>query len=356
MQRDTSLPALRDLNFGLAGQDGHDMFQRMTKLNDQLWFVLLSFGAVALTLTGAFMALNNEPLSKIIVAGILIFCGCMLGLNGVSELKPKQSGQTENSPADTSSQTSKAPPSSSPKPSPPKTIEDGEDAALLVAEGYRRTEYPHRWEKDGPDADAPFDEQQVVIYDENGAWLTTASVFVVLNDCAWAPGSAKYFKNRNETDCRLETLLALPEFSHRLASARHLVFVGMESFKDAPTAATSDDCDHQSLTECRAERLVTRTYNAYFNDETKVRPELWELDIGYANTKSAALEWYQRRALILGIRNRRPSLAVEDAVTKIAAGTKIGTVYLADYSRAATARAQHVPYDAWGTGSPDRHR
>ena len=329
----------------------------MTKLNDQRWLILLGIGIAAFSGTGTFMALNQDPLPKIGVAGILIFCGVMLGFNGLSELTQKPTDQPMGNISGDASQIPTAKPAVPPTPLPSKTIEDGEDAALLKAEGYHPTSYPHRWEKNGPDTDAPFDEQQVVIYDDNGAWLTTASVFVVLNDCAWVSGSAKYLKNRNNTDCKLETLLAFPEFRDRLSSSRHLVFVGVESFLNAPMAATSDDCNHQSLAGCRADRLVTRTYNAYFNDETQVRPELWELDIGYAKSKVPAMEWHQRRALIIGIRNRRPSLNVEDAVTKIAAGTRIGTVSLSDYSKAATARAQHVPYDAWGTdGTWDTHR
>ncbi|MEO1100250.1 MAG: hypothetical protein AAFW65_00235 [Pseudomonadota bacterium] len=303
------------------------------------------------------MALNDDPWPKIIVAGILILCGVILGLDGFRDWQPKSKSEAGGIVSATPSQTIEASPAVPATPSLPKTIEDEEDEALLVAEGYHRTDYPHGWEKRGPDADAPFAEQQVIIYDESGSWLTTASVFVVLNDCAWVPGSAKYFKNRNNTDCKLETLLAFPEFRDRLSSARHLVFVGMESFLNAPQAASSDECNHQSLTECRADRLVTRTYSAYFTNETKVRPELWELDIGYAKTESPALEWYQRRALIIGIRNRRPALDVENAVTQIAAGTWIGTVGLFDYSEAATVRAQNIPYDDWSTGgAPDRHR
>lgn len=329
----------------------------MTKLSDQRWLILLSVGIAVFSGTGTFMALNHDPGAKFVVAGILIVCGFMLGFNGLGDLKQKPNGQPSGIAPGPPSQPPELSPEAPATPSRPKTIEDGEDAALLKAEGYLPTDYPHRWEKYGPDADAPFEEQQVVIYDESGAWLTTASVFVVLNDCAWVPGSARYFKNRNNTDCKLETLLAFPEFRDRLSSARHLVFVGMESFLNAPKAASSDDCSHILLSECRADRLVTRTYNAYFNDETKVRPELWELDIGYANTKSSALEWHQRRALIIGIRNRRATLDIEDAVTKISAGTKIDTVGLSEYSKVATARAQHVPYDSWGTGGPpDTHR
>lgn len=329
----------------------------MTKLNDQRWFILLGVGIGALSVTGTFMALNSDPWPKIIVAGILLLCGFLLGLSGMRDFKPKTSGSAElNEPAPEGGEKALSDPAPE-LPSRPKTIEDGEDPVLLEALGYGRTDHAHRWEKDGLDTDAPFDEREVVVYDENGSWLTTASLFVVLNDCAWAPGSAKYFKNRNDTDCSLETLLAFPEFKDRLASARHLVFVGVESYDGAPKDASSEDCSHVFLTECRADRLVTRTYNAYFNDDSQVRPELWELDLGYALTASPALEWYQRRALILGIRNRRPSIDLEYAVTKIAAGTKVGTVKLSDYSNFATAQAEHIPYEAWSSGGgPDTHR
>jgi hypothetical protein len=227
----------------------------------------------------------------------------------------------------------------------------------LRASGYVPSGFPHGWEKPQPDADAPFEETAAIIYDENGNWETSASVFVVLKDCAWAPGSAKAFKNRNNTDCRLETVLSYPEFQNRLSSANHLVFVGMESYRNAPKPASSPDCGHVFLTACRADRLITRTYSEYFRDDTKHRPELWELDIGYANAMTATLEWDQRRAVILGIRNRRPGLAVEDAITKVATGARVGVVKLWDYSKASTARAEHIPYGDWGTGGrPDTHR
>ncbi len=303
------------------------------------------------------MASNSDPWPKIIVASILIACGLVLGGFGIYELIPSKSDesgtkdQTETQVERASSDTA------SNLPSRAATIEDGEDPVVLRANGYSPTDRPHRWEKDGPDADAPFDEKEVVVYDEEGSWITTASVFVVLNDCAWAPGSAKYFKNRNGTDCSLESLLAFPEFKDRLASARHLVFVGTESHDGAPNAASSDDCSHVFLTECRSDRLITRTYNAYFKDDSSVRPELWELDLGYAQTKSPALEWYQRRALIIGIRNRRPSVDLEGAVTKIVEGTTVGSIKLSDYSNFSIAKAQHVPYDEWHSGgAPDTHR
>lgn len=329
----------------------------MTKLNDQRWLVLLGIVFGAFSVTGTFMALNSDPWPKIIVAVVLIVCGFMLGLQGIKEFYPKTAGDAELNETDTGTGEGNSSAPAPTKPSRPKTIEDGEDPVLLEGLGFGRTDHAHRWEKDGPDTDAPFDEREVVVYDDDGSWVTTASVYIVLNDCAWAPGSAKYFKNRNNTDCRLETLLAFPEFKDRLVSARHLVFVGLESHDGAPKDASSDDCSHDFLTECRADQLVTRTYNAYFKDASQVRPELWELDLGYAQTKSPAMEWYQRRALIIGIRNRRPSVDVEHAVSKIAAGTSVGTVKLSDYSNLATAQAEHIPYDAWSAdGVPDTHR
>lgn len=324
----------------------------MAEASDQRWLIFVGTLIGVLSAVGGFMALNIDPWMKITVAVALVGGGLMLGWNGVSTILAK--GQTLDMTASGETATITAPVQT---PSRPKTIEDGEDPAVLAAAGYHPTAYPHRWEMDGPDADAPFDEQSVVLYDEDGNWLTTGSVFVVLNDCAWVGGSAKYFKNRNNTDCRLETLLAFPEFRSRLSSASHLVFVGMESYFDAPKPASSDDCGHGWLTACRADRLVSRTYSEYFTDATQVRPDLWELDIGHANTKSPALEWYQRRALILGIRNRRPGLSVEDAVTKLATGTKVGNVALSDFSKAATGVAERIPYEAWHTvEGADAHR
>lgn len=287
--------------------------------------------------------------AKLLVAGAMALGALALAVNAVA-FTPKAATPPA---ADTSVQDNGTTPPVASVPS----LEDKENPALLIAAGYVPTEYPHRWEKRQPDVDAPFEETGVMIYDETGNFETSASVFLVLNDCAWVPGSAKYFKNRNNTPCRLETLLAFPEFQDRLSSARHLIFVGMESYLNAPKAASSDHCDHEWLTACRADRLITRTYNEYFSDASKSRPDLWELDLGYANSKSLALEWDQRRAVILGIRNRRPGLTVEDAVTKLVTGSKVGTIKLADYSKSATTRAVKVPYSAWGSdGSADSHR
>lgn len=258
------------------------------------WLTVFGTGLTVLFSVPVVTSMSDAG-TKLWVAAILAAGAIALGVNALF-FTPKSSNPTPEKP---STGEVAASPAVAAGASAAPFLEGKEDASLLTAAGYVRTEYPHRWEKPQPDADAPFEETGVMLYDEEGNFETSASVFLVLKDCAWVPGSAKYFKNRNNTDCRLETVLAFPEFQDRLSSARHLVFVGMESFLNAPKPASSDDCDHKWLTACRSDRLVTRTYNEYFSDASKPRPELWELDLGYANSRSTTLEWDQRRAVIL---------------------------------------------------------
>jgi hypothetical protein len=313
------------------------------------WQFITTTG-VAVLFGVATVAVVPDASTKLWVAAIMVAGAAALAVNAFF-FTPRQ----PSSPTAVTTATASASPPVAREAGRLQSLEEKEDPALLQAAGYIRSEYPHRWEKAQPDVDAPFEETAIILYDDQGNWETSASVFIVLKDCAWVQGSARFFRNRNNTPCSLETLLDFPEFQRRLSSASHLVFVGMESYLNAPKAAASDECGHGFLTTCRADRLITRTYVKYFSDDKKPRPDLWELDIGYANTKSPLLEWDQRRAVILGMRNRRPGLTVEDAVTKVATGARVGVIRLRDYSNAATARASRVPYDAWTPAGPDTH-
>jgi len=152
----------------------------------------------------------------------------------------------------------------------------------------------------------------------------------------------------NSGSCSLETLLAKPKFQGRLLLARHLIFVGLESFLNAPKPARDKvACGHDWLTECRAEEMATRVRNA-FPDSAPNEPTYWALDIGHAQTKSQSLEWDQRRAVILGVRNRKNGLSVEDAIARISTQTRVEEVRFADYSKISTAKPDEI---RWGPGT-----
>jgi len=201
------------------------------------------------------------------------------------------------------------------------------------------------WERPGPSEDALFRETEVQIRDKVGNVMVGASVFEVLNECAWVSGSAKKFEYRNGRACSLGRLLKDRKYQERLAVARHLVFVGMESYKAAPNKSVGD-CSHAWLSECRAEEMAERTYNEV-PKEWPTKTDFWIFDIGAANTRAESLEFDQRRAIIIGIRNRRSDIPIQDAITFVARRVPLHEVKLSDYSKIATAIAARIE---WTTG------
>ena len=98
--------------------------------------------------------------------------------------------------------------------------------------------------------------------------------------------------------------------------ARHLVFIGLESYLDAPMRAKDKtQCGHDWLTECRASELATRVRNAF--PERPSEPHYWTLDLGHAQASIQNMEWDQRRAVIIGIRNRKEGLPIAEAISKL---------------------------------------
>lgn len=302
-------------------------------MQEQRWPQLIGIGVPLFGTVGAFMALSNDPTSKFILVFLLLVAAGLLAKSAVDDLRK--------------------PAASVPAPALPRSLEGIENPALLADAGYHRTSYPGRWERDVPDADANFEEKDVIVY-ENGAWIVSGNVYVVLNECAWAPNSAKVFQYRNGGGCSIKTLLSQPKFRERLLLARHLVFVGLESHLSAPRpAADKSVCGHDWLTECRSEELATQVRNA-FPAGAPAEPKYWVLNIGHARTKSPNIEWDQRRAVILGIRNRRDGLSVEDAISRISRQTKVGEVPFDNYSEASSAVATSIVWKKGSGTSPHR--
>jgi hypothetical protein len=188
------------------------------------------------------------------------------------------------------------------------SLEGDEGPTFLEASGYRRSrEFPGRWERKVEDAGI---QQISAIEREQSKWQVSANDFIAMNECAWAPHSDRLFRNRNRTGCSIETLLANSKLKERLVLLKHLVLVSMETYLRAPKPSKhSTRCAHQWLTECRAGELAFRARYALPGDPDN-HPHHWTLDIGAARAITLPLKWDQRRAVVIGARNRKEGLPV----------------------------------------------
>lgn len=242
------------------------------------------------------------------------------------------------------------------KDSDPQTlsVEDGLNETLLAANHYTYNADSDWWQRPNDSEDAPFSETEVLIYSENGEWLLSGSVFVVLNECAWVSKSAKHFQYLNGSACSLDTVLGHEKYQQRLARSEHLIFVGMESYENSPQKA-GDDCNHEWLSECRADELAHRTRNSV-PETWPLSINFWELDIGASAIQDPAQEFDQRRAIILGVRNRKSGLPIDFAIKMMAIRTPVNDVRLKDYPKLSTANAIPIEWvDAEGE-APFSHK
>lgn len=239
-------------------------------------------------------------------------------------------------------------------PMPTLSLEDTRDEKLLEANLYTYNAETDWWQRSYDSEDAPFSETEVIIYGENGQWLLSGSVFVVLDECAWVSKSAKRFEYLNGSGCSLETLLRHTKYQQRLARSEHLIFVGMESYDNSPQSA-GDDCRHEWLSECRADELAHRTRNSV-PEQWPLNIEFWELDIGASTNKNPAQEFDQRRAIILGIRNRKSDIPVEFAIKMIAMRTPVNEVRLKDYPKLSTSSAILIEWEDAEGEQPFSHK
>lgn len=188
--------------------------------------------------------------------------------------------------------------------------------------------------------DEPFVEKEVLIIEE-GVVVVHASVFDIHSQCAWKSGSPDEFVHEDDSPCDLRAVLSGPKYQERLAPAKHVVFVGLESFPNSPIEM---DC-HGTLSHCRYIQLAGETH--------KVRPDdwslrrYWGLDIGKASRDDPDHEFDQRRALVLGIRDCRQDYSLEEAISKLVMTTSINDVDLRFYDKAFTARPSGL-----GLGDP----
>lgn len=298
----------------------------MEKTRSQVWIEVTIIGIAVLTLVGTILALGN-PQTKFVVAAFLFAGALWLAISGASDFRSKAPNTSG-----TLSQSEKP------------TLEGEEDPELLRSMGYQESKrYLGRWERESQDADAQFDELDIIVY-EDGNWLVSGSVYIVLNECAWSPGSAKSFQHRSTGACSLETLLGNAKFKQKILEARHLVFVGLESHLNAPQPANEEDeCGHEWLTQCRSIEMATRVRNS-LSKELRDNSHYWELDIGFAQEEMAVSEWDQRRAILLGVRNRREGLAPDAAIARISKETIVNDVRFEDYSKIDKATARKLKW------------
>ncbi len=87
-----------------------------------------------------------------------------------------------------------------------------------------------------------------------------------------------------------------------------------------------------------------------------MRIKFWELDIGASAIKDPAQEFDQRRAIILGVRNRKSEVPIDFAIKMMAIRTPINDVRLKDDPKLSTAIPMLIEWvDAYGE-APFRHK
>jgi hypothetical protein len=233
---------------------------------------------------------------------------------------------------------------------PSKSLLGREDAEILIDRGYHLIEYPtfNRWQKRLPPGAEPFSETEVLIAEE-GEIIIDASVFNIHRDCSWKPGSAATLTFENGSICDLERVLKGPKYQRRLSLAHNIAFIGLQSH---PLLQEPYVCEsHETLSECRFVELATRTRKA-MPDEWAGR-QRWGFDLGRANNADDSYEFDQRRALVVGIRERRSEVDEKSAISRVVLSTKIGLVDLSDYEFSNTAIAVRLRA---ASGQKTRHK
>jgi len=220
--------------------------------------------------------------------------------------------------------------------SKPKSLLGPENKELLFERGYRLIEFPsfNRWEKELPPLEEPFVETEILIA-ENGEVIIDASIFDIHRDCAWKPGSAAKLAYENGQPCDLEKVLKGPKYQRRLALAHNIAFIGLQSY---PIQKQPYHCEsHDTLSECRFMELSARTRRA-MPDQWSGR-QRWGFDLGRANSDNKVLEFDQRRALVVGIKEHRSEVDVRTAIGQVTLSTKFGLLDLNDYEFSKSAKA-----------------
>ncbi len=171
----------------------------------------------------------------------------------------------------------------------------------LIADGYRPTGIDgplERFEKSVPH-EQPYIQEADVRLLEGELEVAAVRVINVHSECYWKFGSDDTFVNFPKGTCPLATMLRDDVCREKFALARDVVLVGLNFYPKQepevhPNAEDPDNRDWE-LSFRRATamaRVVDRAHPQLRKvDATQVRPELWEFDIGHANTKSPALEW-----------------------------------------------------------------
>jgi hypothetical protein len=219
---------------------------------------------------------------------------------------------------------------------PANSLLGPENAELLISRGFELIEYPtfNRWQKNLEADNEPFLETEVLIA-QDGEIIVDASIFNIHRDCAWKPGSAATLTFENGSACDLERVLKGPKYQRRLSLAQNIAFIGLQSF---PQLSEPYECEnHETLSECRFVELATRTRKAMPDDWAG--RQRWGFDLGRANHEDTALEFDQRRALLVGIKERRSEVGEREAIRRVVLSTKIGLVDLSDYEFSETAEA-----------------
>ena len=290
-------------------------------------------------------------LIAILSAVLTIYCAYEYFGNG-----PSNTPQAETEKVGTNEEIGKSA-AQAPLKSEGATIEPPLDSLLgperpdfLRSKGFELTEYPtfNRWEREQDQADEPFTETEVLIA-ENGELIIDASVFNIHNQCAWKRGSAAKLTYENGALCGIDSVLKGPKYQRRLSLAQDIVFIGLQSY---PKPKKPYSCEqHDSLSECRFIELATKTRLAM--PDNWVSRKRWGFDLGRATIDDESLEFDQRRAIIIGIKQRRVEVDAKDAIKRVALSTSIYDVKFSDFENAETSEA--VPLKT-STRNSSNHR
>ena len=221
---------------------------------------------------------------------------------------------------------------------PTGSLLGAEQPDQLKSLGFSETQTQHMtvWIRTNPESDVILQEWDVLIAKDRQI-VSDSSMYDVHSECAWKPDNWNTLEFENKSACDLSKLLELPKYQVKLGAAKHLIFIGMESFPDSKKALPDDSA---TLALRRSRSLFKKTYRAS-GDDYGIR-QFWTLDLGKARTNDPRLEFDQRRAVIIAVRERRSDISILNIVQAIAQSARINNVPLADYTNAETAHPRRV--------------
>lgn len=210
----------------------------------------------------------------------------------------------------------------------PKSILGEVDEAKLISLGFTKFERLNfdLWTRIPENQTNTFSEREFLI-SINEELVALVSVIDIHHECAWQSGQWDRLVYENNSGCDIAKLFSREKYKKRLSAAEHLIFVGMESYLNAPTMTNCDS--HANISQCRAHELFIRTSNILDNSGSPRR--YWGLHLGQSKIENPELEFDQRRAITIGIKEKIAELPINDIVRKIVLNSQNDNYDLTSY-------------------------